>query len=98
MQTSFEWDEQKNLENQLKHGISFEDAQFAFADPARLILQDLRHSTAQEMRYFCVGRITGGLVTVRFTVRGTTIRIFGAGFWRKFRQLYFTNREKGDSL
>lgn len=85
---TFEWDEHKNQENQDKHGISFEQAQYAFADPDRLILRDRRHSTRDEDRYFCVGRISGGLVTVRFVRRGEKIRIFGAGFWRNYRRLY----------
>ena len=29
---NFEWDKQKNILNQEKHNISFEKAQFAFAD------------------------------------------------------------------
>jgi hypothetical protein len=28
----FEWDEAKNASNQRKHGVSFEEAQSAFAD------------------------------------------------------------------
>ena len=28
----FEWDENKNRQNQEKHGIAFETAQYAFAD------------------------------------------------------------------
>ena len=31
--TIFEWDEVKNLLNQDKHGVSFEQARYAFADP-----------------------------------------------------------------
>jgi len=30
------WDPEKNAENKLKHGISFETAQYVFADPNRL--------------------------------------------------------------
>ena len=37
MDQSFEWDEKKNTENQLKHGVAFEAAQYAFADPQRVI-------------------------------------------------------------
>ncbi|MCB0080882.1 MAG: BrnT family toxin [Caldilineaceae bacterium] len=85
---NFEWDERKNQENQDKHGISFERAQYVFADPERLILRDKRHSTRDEDRYFCVGRISGGIVTVRFVRRSGKIRIFGAGFWHKYRTLY----------
>lgn len=38
MAVSFEWDEQKNRENQAKHGVSFEEAQAVFIDPDLLIL------------------------------------------------------------
>jgi len=48
----FEWDETKNQENQKKHGISFEVAQYAFADKKRIILVDMAHSE-QEKRYYC---------------------------------------------
>jgi uncharacterized DUF497 family protein len=88
MEASFEWDEQKNRENQEKHGVSFEQAQAAFADPNRVVFQDMSHSTAEETRFFCIGRVSGGILTVRYTMRAGVIRIFGAGFWRKYRRLY----------
>ena len=37
----FEWDETKNQDNQKKHGVPFEIAQYAFADQNRIILEDL---------------------------------------------------------
>ncbi len=67
--------------------MPFEMAQHAFADPNRVIAEDLAYSKA-EKRYFCFGRIGGGVLTVRFTYRGGVIRIFGAGYWRKGRQIY----------
>ncbi len=76
----FEWDEQKNIENQEKHKISFEEAQFAFGDPNRLILEDEEHSLSEEQRFFCIAEIPTGIVTVRFTRRNNSIRIFGAGY------------------
>jgi uncharacterized DUF497 family protein len=88
MDESFEWDEDKNLENQAKHGVSFEQAQQAFLDPHRVMFEDELHSTLEETRYFCIAQIPGGIISVRFTYRGDTIRIFGAGFWRKYRKLY----------
>jgi uncharacterized protein len=88
MQESFEWDEAKNQENQAKHGISFEQAMLAFADPHRLIFEDVSHSTRAETRYFCIGRVEKRILSVRFTYRGKQIRIFGAGYWRKYRRLY----------
>lgn len=39
----FDWDPEKDEENQQKHGVSFARAQYAFADPSRVIAQDLAH-------------------------------------------------------
>jgi uncharacterized DUF497 family protein len=84
---SFEWDVEKDLENQAKHGVSFVQAQYAFADPRRVIAEDLSHSQT-EKRYYCFGTVGVGILTVRFTYRRGTIRIFGAGYWRKGKQIY----------
>ena len=83
----FEWDEKKNKENQKKHGLGFEIAQYAFADPNRIIAEDLSHSD-KEQRYYCFGKVDDGIVTVRFTYRKNTIRIYGAGYWRKGKKIY----------
>jgi uncharacterized protein len=92
MHESFEGDEAKNLKNKVKHGVSFEEAMLAFADPNRLIFE--ARSTPEEERWFCVGDIGTGIVTVRFTYRGNKIRIFGAGYWRKNRIKYLEAKEK----
>lgn len=84
---SFEWDQEKDRENQQRHGVSFELAQYAFADPDRVIAQDLSHSR-DEGRFFCFGRVGEGILTVRFTYRAGVIRIFGAGYWRKGKRIY----------
>lgn len=83
----FEWDEKKNRHNEAKHGVSFERAQYAFADPKRVIAEDLSHSET-EQRYYCFGKVDEGILTVRFTYRGNAIRIIGAGYWRKGRTIY----------
>ncbi len=85
--TKFEWDEEKNKQNQLKHGIPFALAQQAFLDPCRVIAEDTTHSS-EEDRYYCIGRVGAGIMTVRFTYRGNIIRIYGAGYWRKGRTIY----------
>jgi len=36
----FEWDEDKELKNRKKHGVSFEEAAIAFQDPRQLVLPD----------------------------------------------------------
>lgn len=85
--THFEWDSEKDAANQLKHRVSFTEAQHAFADPMRVIAKDLEHSQVEE-RYYCFGMFNGGVLTVRFTYRGGVIRIFGAGYWRKGKVIY----------
>ena len=84
----FEWDERKNNENIAKHGLSFYEAQDAFFDKKRVVLQDTQH-TSTEKRYFLIGKTSrGGIATVRFTIREGRIRIIGAGYWRKGKKIY----------
>ncbi len=85
--TRFEWDEVKDQENRKKHEVSFSLAQHAFLDPHRIIVEDMEHSSEEE-RYYCIGRVGEGIMTVRFTFRGNVIRIYGAGYWRKGRKIY----------
>ena len=87
MNTSFEWDEEKNAENLRKHGVDFETAQYAFIDPNRVIAEDLAHSKT-EKRYYVFGKVKGGVLTVRFTYRNDSIRIIGAGYWRMGKKIY----------
>ena len=88
MNMNFEWDSQKDCINQSKHNVSFAEAQFAFMDPHRIIAVDGKHSTAEETRYFCFGKVEDRVLTVRFTYRKGNIRIFGAGYWREGRKRY----------
>jgi uncharacterized protein len=85
--TQFVWDEKKTDVNLEKHHVSFQAAQAAFMDSQRVIARDLGHSETEE-RFYCFGKVDGGVLTVRFTYRGKLIRIFGAGFWRKGKQIY----------
>ena len=85
--TRFEWDPDKDAENQRKHGVPFSLAQFAFADPRRVIAKDVTHSQTEE-RFYCFGEVEGGVLTVRFTYRASVIRIIGAGYWRKGKAIY----------
>lgn len=83
----FEWDEKKDEINKARHGVSFMEAQSAFMDPSRLILADEKHSQ-EEARWFCIGRVPKGILTVRFTLREEKIRIIGAGYWREGKERY----------
>ena len=88
----FEWDPKKDDANQRKHNVSLSFAQLAFADPNRLIFEDVSHSEA-EQRYYCIGKVAAGILTVRFTYRKNKIRIIGAGYWRKGKKLYETENK-----
>lgn len=66
--SNFEWDEQKDKLNQLKHCISFEKAQYVFKDTKRIIAKDMEHSSLED-RYYCFGKVEGEIITVRFTYR-----------------------------
>ncbi len=57
MRPSFEWDDVKNEQNKEKHAVSFFDAQYAFTDPHRVIIEDLGHSSNED-RFFCFGKET----------------------------------------
>lgn len=85
--TRFEWDVEKDELNSEKHGVSFAVAQYAFADPRRIIAKDESHSQSEE-RFYCFGEVNGGVLTVRFTYRSSIIRIIGAGYWRKGKAIY----------
>ena len=85
--TRFDWNPDKDAENQEKHGVSFSRAQYAFADTQRVIAKDESHSQTEE-RFYCFGEVEGGVLTVRFTYRASVIRIIGAGYWRKGKTIY----------
>ena len=90
---SFEWDQDKNRLNQAKHGVAFELAQLAFFDERRVIVEDLSHG-GREQRYYCLGWVEDGVMTVRFTWRVGRIRIIGAGYWRKGKRIYDRETKK----
>ena len=83
----FVWDAAKETTNRHRHGVAFSEAVAAFDDPARIILPDVKHSMG-EPRFYCIGQVDGRVITVRFTLRGESIRIIGAAHWRYFRKLY----------
>ena len=64
----FEWDPDKNLSNQDKHSISFEEACRVFLDPLHRSVQD--RFVDGEQRWQTIGTVEGlALVLVAHTVR-----------------------------
>jgi uncharacterized DUF497 family protein len=85
--TKFVWDSEKELGNIQKHRVDFQTAVLAFDDPHRRLMHDSFHSSSEE-RFFCFGKVAGKVLTVRFTYREQDIRIIGAGYWRKGKNVY----------
>jgi uncharacterized DUF497 family protein len=78
MALTFERDPRKAVKNLENHGMAFEEARTAFADPLGRIVDDPRHSAFEE-RAVLIGKTERGrLVAVMFTERADTIRIFSA--------------------
>jgi uncharacterized DUF497 family protein len=74
----FEWDRKKASANISKHGVSFEEARTAFADPLSLTILDPEHSY-REFRYFLLGMaVSGRLLVVSHTYRNQRVRIISA--------------------
>lgn len=82
------WDRAKNLANQRKHGVTFEEASELFRSGVDYLERyDHEHSELED-RFIAVGPIERGLIMVIWTERdGDVVRIISAR--------WATRREKG---
>ncbi|MBI5814917.1 MAG: BrnT family toxin [Nitrospinae bacterium] len=71
----FEWDENKNEKNRIKHGISFEDAALIF-DHA--VAERPVDWSGPEKRIQAFGEVQGIVITVIYTWRGPFRRLISA--------------------
>lgn len=73
----FEWDEVKALQNERKHGLTFEEGLTVFNDPFAITVSDSAHSGGEE-RWVDIGVSNRGkLLVVWYTEREDGIRIIG---------------------
>jgi len=73
-----EWDEEKNILNKQEHDLSFETAQYVFADPERLERFDKsKGNTSGEERWQTLGMV-GKVLFVVYTEREENKRIISA--------------------
>lgn len=78
MGLAFEWDPDKAKANVARHGVSFEEAASAFADPLSLTIRDPEHSVGEE-RFVLLGMsFRNRLVVAVHTEKGDTIRLISA--------------------
>ena len=74
----FEWDQAKAVENQRKHGVSFDEATEAFGDPLALNMPDPNHA-AREERFLVLGLSQSGrLLVVSYAEREVRTRLISA--------------------
>ncbi|MCR5487958.1 MAG: BrnT family toxin [Lachnospiraceae bacterium] len=71
-----EWDDEKNIINVMRHGVSFETAALVFADENYIELYDEDHSQDED-RYIAIG-IVDQILYVVHTIRGEAIRLISA--------------------
>jgi uncharacterized DUF497 family protein len=86
----FEWDPEKERDNIIKHGISFEIAEAVFDDPLCIERHD-DDSSDEEDRWQMMG-VAGNVLFVVFTERGDSTRIISARVAEPFeRRIYHGN-------
>lgn len=76
----YEWDEDKEIVNIRKHGISFDTAKTVWSDPNALEFYDDEHSDTEE-RFIIVGKTPSGktlFVIFCEKLEGEVIRIISA--------------------
>jgi len=76
----FEYDIQKSLLNQKKHGIDFERAKLLWEDPERL---EIPARSIDEQRYLIIGMITNIHWSAVITYRNELIRLISVRRSRK---------------
>ena len=95
---TFEWDENKNAINQMKHGVDFLEASSVFYDDNAIMFDDPDHSDEEE-RFILIGisRRAEILVVVHcLRDSGSTIRIISARKATKAeKKQYFQRKRNG---
>lgn len=86
----FEWDPNKAITNEKKHGINFSEATTVFGDPLELTIPDPEHSLG-EYRFISIGKSNQeNLLVVSYTERQPNkIRIISARKATRQEQKYY---------
>ena len=90
----FEWDEEKNKINLIKHGIWFEEVQSVFQDPNAMVFLDEINSICEE-RFIIIGNNAFGinLIVVHcYCKDDDIIRIISARKTTKKERLIYEER------
>lgn len=88
----FDWDEEKEWSNFLKHGVLFSEAIFSWKDPFAFEVYD-DHYPPSEHRYLNFGKHPKlGLLAVVFTEKSDSIRIISARRATKKEKEFYERR------
>jgi len=90
----FEWDARKDLANQVKHRISFQEATTAFSDDTARFMDDPDHSAGED-RYLLLGMSSSArllVVSHCFRDKDEVIRIISARRATRRERAQYTGR------
>jgi len=91
---TFEWDDDKAAANWRHHGVSFDQAARAIADPSALENVDDREDYGED-RINLIGMCDGVLLHVTYTERGDRIRIISARQAERHEQDHYYRENAG---
>jgi len=90
----FEWDENKNVENIKKHGVSFEEAELAFDDEYGIERFD-EFNSDEEIRYRLIALSPVRLLFVLYTIREEEIiRLISARKATAIERKFYNNARR----
>jgi uncharacterized DUF497 family protein len=69
---TFEWDAQKSISNQEKHGIGFDTAKKLWLDDKRV---EIKIAFSSEDRWALIAAVEGKMWTAIYTMRNDVIRV-----------------------
>jgi uncharacterized DUF497 family protein len=86
----FEWDAEKAVRNQRKHGISFDEAVTVFGDPRAVTFSDTDHSENEDRSRTYGLSSKGRLLVVVHTERPSRVRIISARKATRYEQSIYS--------
>jgi uncharacterized DUF497 family protein/predicted DNA binding CopG/RHH family protein len=92
--TGFDWDEGNKEKNWIKHGVDYRECEEVFFNRPLIIGDEIEHS-AQEKRYFVLGRSNAGkTLFLAFTIRKDKVRVITAVISPGKRGRYMSSNRK----
>jgi len=95
MPLTFEWNEDKAIANEKKHGVSFAEATTIFGDTDAITIQDPKHSEDEQRKITIGESYKGRMLIAVHTERGNNIRIISTRpASKKERTQYYEKQER----